>query len=279
TDRAGKSKLGVVSPPASWWMQREGAQKFWEWLQPMGSEDKIGAVRGPKLMLLIPQVAATGFGKWWPDMPSSEFDLNRHRSWYASKWVRDTQPSEFLQISNSPSRAAAEAVRNGSEDFANADTISTLRGKKRRIRTQGRVRRILLPPSSRKRFLNTSFGYFFAGQDNTAHPAAGETEPKYLNATVDWIPRGQNGANSEQNDPEMREGKRNDWELDYQKYRDPCATGARNPNSDECLIEGKVKKVLGTEQQGVSTASKDVNDDQVEAKKAGQKKSLLSKVM
>ncbi|CAD7955734.1 unnamed protein product [Amoebophrya sp. A120] len=332
TERSGKSKLGVTSPPASWWLQREAAQRFWEWLRPMGSSDRNGSVRGPKLQMLVNMTSMTGVGKWWPDMPTSESDLNRHRGWYASKWVMDTQPSklgksEFLEIertTGAPDRSSSSGeeyvrdradysrdtsrnlpqrhrhrIRSTTSTFLDTSSgidglTATIEGSTSSARpcTTGFYAGVVVgtgPATSSSssfshknclharacstsahrgnynvshhleeqqqqhyRDINhrhvkptTSFGIFFKNRDNTAHPAVGEVSPSYLKPAIPWVTRDQNGVNSEQHDPESREGEVQSYERDFRKYRDPCKSGVRQALTPECAVAGTLKQVKG----------------------------------
>eukprot|EP00392_Amoebophrya_sp_AT5.2_P011341 g11418.t1 len=266
TERSGKSKLGVASPPASWWLQREGAQKFWEWLRPMGqSADRNGAVRGPKLQFVVGQAAMTGYGKWWPDMPSSEMDLNRHRGWYSTQWVRSTQPSNFLEIAG-PAGASDGAGAGGDHGVGGASRRGSFR---RRLSIAKRL------PSRRTSFHAFKF---FHNRDNTNRPYAPEPA-KYLKPNTDWNSTGLNGNNSEKNDPEMREGDQNKFEKKFLEYRNPCLTGhVRSKASVECAKNDMQKRYLnGPDEEAFMDPKeyKDMKEEQQGIKKKG----LVAKAM
>jgi len=128
--RTGKSKFQFVSPVQSWWLQREAAQKFWEWLKPDFTDSskvskspnynpgvidpngfagtdttvfKIPSILGLKQNGLLNSVTSNGIGKWWPDFPTSLEDLNRHRVRYSSE-------KPLLIEDNTPPEAVMEAV-------------------------------------------------------------------------------------------------------------------------------------------------------------------------
>ena len=107
------------------WVQRESTQKFWDWINPFESTGQSTAansvIRGPK-QKAIDYMMGSGKGKWWPDLPSSEEDINRHREIYAGNAAAMTK--SFLEVGREVVGAAPLRI-GGSSGPKNAFSVGT----------------------------------------------------------------------------------------------------------------------------------------------------------
>lgn len=176
----------MASPPASWWLQRQGVAKFWDWLAPTNSMGKTASVRGPKQMI-IDQAAFNGEGKWWPDFPTTETDLNRHRGFYSGE---------------GPLSSMLETTESG-------EGSGTLTNRSRR--------RIFSPKPNSHR---TSFGLFFQKRHPEYIPTAAPSSPAMMKPGTLWKSGAESGPTS--TDTPMEEhGQLTQVKRDFYKYRDP----------------------------------------------------------
>ena len=82
--------LNVLSPPATWWLQREQWRARHKWLKPSLIPEKFLAMKAKGAQMFADQVVELRRGKWWFDLArinNDAEDLNRHEKDNSNGWL------------------------------------------------------------------------------------------------------------------------------------------------------------------------------------------------